>query len=87
MAKLDVEKLMAAGLEFPDAAKQVIGTVRGFADRHGLAETAVSSTINGSNPYPQRRVREALAQELDVDPEWLDEQIENQQEARETTGS
>lgn len=79
MSKIKV--LVAAGVSFPAAVKAALGmSIRDFADRHGILESAVSGLINGSTPYPYQKERAALAKELDVDREWLDAQIDARRE-------
>lgn len=80
MAKIKV--LVAAGVDFPDAVKAALGmTIREFAEKWGLAESAVSAVINGSTPHPYRRIRAALAEELGVETAWIDEQLERRKAA------
>jgi transcriptional regulator with XRE-family HTH domain len=71
-----VKLLVSAGVEFPAAVKAALGmSIREFAGKYGVPETAVSGLINGSTPYPQERVRDALAEEFDVERQWIDEQL------------
>lgn len=80
MAKIKV--LVENGIAPADAIKACLGTsIRAFASKHRLAESAVSAVINGSTPYPYERVREALALELGVDREWLDALLDQQKAA------
>lgn len=70
-----IKLLVSAGIAFPDAVKASLGmSIREFAEKHNIPETAVSGLINGSTPYPQERVRDALAAEFDVERAWIDEQ-------------
>lgn len=70
-----IKLLVSAGVAFPAAVKAALGmTIREFAEKYNLPETAVSGLINGSTPYPQERVRDALAEEFGVDRAWIDEQ-------------
>jgi hypothetical protein len=74
MARIKV--IVATGVSFPDAVKAALGSsLRDFAAKHSLDESTVSATINGSTPHPYERVRAALAAELGVEREWLDEQL------------
>lgn len=74
MCKIKV--LVDAGIAFPDAVKASLGmSIREFAEKYGVVDTAVSGLINGSTPYPYERVRDALAAELGVERAWLDERI------------
>ncbi len=77
-----IKVLVGAGIAFPDAVKAALGTsVREFARFHGIQETSVSGLINGSTPYRCERERNALAQTLEVERDWLDEQIAQVAEA------
>lgn len=75
-----VEMMIATGVPFPAAVRAALEaggeSVRAFAERVGVAETTVSSLINGSTPYRYERARDALAAALDVDRAWLDEQMD-----------
>lgn len=74
-----VKVLTSAGVGFPAAVKAALGmSIREFARKYNVQETAVSGLINGSTPYPYERERDALTQELGVDREWLDEQLAEQ---------
>lgn len=74
MAKIKV--VVASGVDFASATKASLGmSIREFARRHGVHESAVSALINGSTPYPHDRIRDALASELGVEREWIDEQL------------
>lgn len=74
MARIKV--IVATGVSFADAVKAALGmSVRAFAEKHDLLDTAVSNVINGSTPHPYERVRDALATELGVEREWIDEQV------------
>lgn len=72
-----IKLLVSAGIDFPSAVKAALGMSIGeFSAKHGVAPEQVSGLINGSTPYPQNRVRDALAAEFDVDRTWIDEQLE-----------
>lgn len=72
MGKIKV--IIASGVAVPEAIKAALGmSVREFALKHELPESAVSATINGSTPYPYINIREALATELGVSREYIDE--------------
>jgi transcriptional regulator with XRE-family HTH domain len=69
-----IKMMVDAGIAFPDAVKAALGmSIREFAEKHGLVDTQVSGTINGSSPWPNERVRNALAEELGVEREWIDD--------------
>ena len=72
--------MIATGVPFPAAVRAALGAggenVRTFAERVGIAETTISSLINGSTPYRYERARDALAEALDVERAWLDEQMD-----------
>lgn len=81
MAKINV--IMATGVAFPDAVKAALGrSIRDFARGHEppLQENVISALINGSTPYKYERERQALADALGVEREWLDLQIDAQRE-------
>lgn len=72
MAKIKV--IVGAGVRVPEAIKGALGmSVREFAVKHELQESTVSAVINGSTPYPYEKVRGALALELGVEREYIDE--------------
>jgi transcriptional regulator with XRE-family HTH domain len=74
MARIKV--IVATGVSFTDAVKASLGmSIREFAAKHGLVESTVSGLINGSTPFPYERVRDALALELGVERDWIDEQL------------
>lgn len=79
MLPTDVPKIKVLtenGIPIAEAVKAALGmSVREFADKHGVPETAVSGVINGSTPHPYNNVRDALCAELGVDRDWLDERL------------
>lgn len=77
MAK--VKLLIEAGVDFPSAVKASLGTsIRDFAENRGIPETTVSGVINGSTPWKNEPTRDALAEHLEVERSWIDEQVERQ---------
>lgn len=71
-----IKLLVTAGIEFPAAVKAALGmSIRELAVKHGVSESAISALINGSTPYPYEKERAALATELEVEREWIDDQI------------
>lgn len=82
----NIKVFVATGTPLPSAIKAALAmSVREFAEKHQLHESAVSGLINGSTPYRQERVREALATELEVEREWLDELLDQQAAERAST--
>jgi len=70
-----VKAVAAAGVSAPDAIKAALPMqLNEFARLHGFARTAVSMCIHGRQRHD--RVRDALAEELGVSREWLDELID-----------
>lgn len=75
MDKVNIKVVVAAGVSPRDAIKAALpGTFADFAKRHGLFQSHVSACVNGHSGYA--RVRAALAEELGVDREWLDELLD-----------
>lgn len=68
----DIKVLIAAGASPRDAIKTALpGTFVEFAERHNFPPSAVSMCIHGRQKH--ERVRVALAEELGVERDWLDE--------------
>lgn len=81
MARIKV--ILATGVPFPDAVKAALSTtIREFAAARGLGETNISGLINGSAMNRCERERQALAEALEVDRQWLDEQLDAQKAIR-----
>lgn len=71
-----IKLLIDAGVSVADGIKAALGmSIRDFAEKHAVPETAVSGVINGSTPHPYNNVRDALCVELGVDRDWLDSQL------------
>lgn len=71
----NIKVIVAAGVSLPDAIKAALpGTSAEFAAKYGLFPAHVSVCIRGKQRH--ERVREALAKELEVEREWLDEQLD-----------
>lgn len=71
----NIKVIVAAGVPLPDAIKAALpGTSADFAERHGLNPAHLSSCIHGRQRLD--RIRSALAAELEVEREWLDEQLD-----------
>lgn len=69
-----IKAVIAAGVEPAVAVKAALGmTIREFAERYDVAESAVSGVIHGSTPYLYARVRDALARHLEVERAYIDE--------------
>ncbi len=79
-APAGVMALMSIGTPFEPAVRCVLDqsgeTWASVAMRHGLHAKNFSRLVNGSVSYPMMRYRDALAAELGVSREWLDNQIE-----------
>lgn len=70
--RANVKVMVAAGASPRDAIKAALpGTFAEFADRHGFFASHVSRCIHGTQRHD--KVRAALAKELGVEREWLDE--------------
>jgi hypothetical protein len=83
-----VKLLRDAGLDLPAAVRNSLGcTISEFAARENLYDNVVSAIINGSAPYPYHRYRDSLSRALEVDREWLDQQIEEQRALRQTSAA
>jgi hypothetical protein len=82
---VDIKVVVAAGVPTPDAIKAALpGTAVAFADRHGFPKTHVSMCIYGRGRY--EAVRAALAEELQVEREWLDELLDGMRPAARDSG-
>jgi hypothetical protein len=69
-----IKAVIAAGVHPAEAVKAALGmTIREFAERYGVSESAVSGVIHGSTPYLYARVRDALARHLEVERAYIDE--------------
>ena len=74
-ARANVKVMVAAGASPRDAIKAALpSTFAEFADRHGFAASHVSRCSNGVQRH--EAIRAALAQELDVEREWLDDALD-----------
>ena len=68
-----IKAVIAAGVHPAEAVKAALGmTIREFAERYGVSESAVSGVIHGSTPYLYARVRDALARHLEVERAYID---------------
>jgi predicted Fe-Mo cluster-binding NifX family protein len=77
----NIKVVIAAGVSVPDAIKAALpGTASAFAERHGFLKPHVSMCIYGRGRY--ETVRAALASELNVEREWLDEVLDAQRAAQ-----
>jgi hypothetical protein len=71
----NIKVIVAAGVSVPDAIKAALPcTSAEFAERYGFNPAHVSSCIHGRQRLD--RIRVALAETLDVDLAWLDEQLD-----------
>lgn len=71
----NIKVILAAGVPLPQAIKAALpGTSAEFAERYGLFTPHVSNCIRGRQRH--EKVRAALAKELRVEREWLDEQLD-----------
>lgn len=74
--KPDIKVLIAAGASPRDAIRIALcETFADFAGRHGLSPPHVSNCVNGRDRH--ERIRAALAADLGVDREWLDELLDS----------
>lgn len=76
----NIKAIVAAGARPADAIKAALpGTVNEFAAKYGFIRNAVSMCINSRQRHA--RIREALAKELGVELEWLDQLLDSAREA------
>lgn len=76
----NIKVFVAAGANAADAIKAALpSTYADFAERHGFWRTHVSSCVNGRQRHD--RIRDALARELGVEREWLDELLDTKSAA------
>lgn len=72
---VNIKVVVAAGVSAPDAIKAALhGDLAEFADRHGFPRPNVSMCIHGKQRH--ERIRQALAAELGVESEWLDDLLD-----------
>jgi hypothetical protein len=77
----NIKVIVAAGAPIPGAIKAALpGGLTAFARRHGFHLSHVSMCINGHQR--QEKVRAALAEELGVEREWLDDLLDGQMSAQ-----
>lgn len=70
-----IKVIAATGIDPADAIKAALPCqINEFAEKHGLARTAVSMCIHGRQRH--ERVRAALAEELGVERAWLDDLLD-----------
>lgn len=82
-----ISDVIAAGLEPAVAIKASLGTtIREFAERYDVSESAVSGVIHGSTPFLYARVRDALARHLEVERAYIDEILPPPRRARDGAG-
>jgi len=76
---VSVRELVYIGVPFPAAVRcwlDVRGlTWRDIAERHGLQVKNFSRLLNGEAGYPYEKYRRALALELGVSREYIEEQL------------
>ena len=73
----NIKVFVAAGASAPDAIKAALpDTYADFAERHGFWRAHVSSCVHGKQRH--ERIRVALAEELGVEREWLDDLLDAQ---------
>lgn len=71
----NIKVLVAAGVPIPEAVKACLGRrMNKLARANRIARTAFSNCIHGRQRHD--RVRAILAAELQVEREWLDEQLD-----------
>jgi hypothetical protein len=71
----NIKVIVAAGVPLADAIKAALPcTSAEFAERYGFNPAHVSSCIHGRQRL--EKVRVALSETLEIEPEWLDEQFE-----------
>lgn len=76
----NIKVIVAAGVSPRDAIAAALGSsFADFATRHGFFPSHVSRCVNGRERHP--RIRAALAEELGVDREWLDELLDGRKAA------
>lgn len=75
-SRANIKVIVAAGASPRDAIKAALpGTFADFAGRHGFAPSHVSRCITGYQRH--ENIRAALAKELGVEREWIDELLDN----------
>lgn len=73
--RVNIKVVVEAGLSITEAIKAAVpGSLADFAARHDFHSSHVSMCIHGRRLH--ERIREALADELGVEREWLDDRLD-----------